>query len=63
MISGSPCKGCNDRRLGCHADCKAYSEWAADNEAERQALRADKLVGSGRSTASKRGRKWTRKWQ
>jgi hypothetical protein len=22
-----PCKGCNERKVGCHASCVAYKEW------------------------------------
>lgn len=28
----SPCGGCKDRRLGCHADCKAYGEFKVATE-------------------------------
>lgn len=23
----SPCKGCSNRRVGCHAECKIYKQW------------------------------------
>lgn len=23
----SPCKGCKDRIVGCHSNCKKYIEW------------------------------------
>ena len=23
----TPCLGCNDREVGCHAKCEAYTEW------------------------------------
>lgn len=22
-----PCKGCKERKVGCHASCEAYKEW------------------------------------
>ena len=24
-----PCKGCNERYVGCHTSCKSYKEWKA----------------------------------
>lgn len=32
-----PCKGCDRREVGCHADCIHYLAWKADIEAEREA--------------------------
>ena len=25
-----PCKGCTDRKIGCHAECSKYIEWKAE---------------------------------
>ena len=22
-----PCKGCNERKIGCHANCEKYNSW------------------------------------
>lgn len=23
----TPCRGCTERKIGCHANCKAFNEW------------------------------------
>ena len=33
----APCKGCQDRYLGCHADCPKYKEFKAESDAVRDA--------------------------
>lgn len=35
----APCKGCTERRIGCHASCEAYLAYAK----EREAIRAARL--------------------
>lgn len=25
-----PCKGCENRKIGCHADCKSYLVWSQE---------------------------------
>ena len=30
-----PCKGCSDRRVGCHGDCQKYSEYKAELDGEK----------------------------
>lgn len=30
-----PCKGCEDRELGCHGRCGRYAEWRAKADEER----------------------------
>lgn len=41
MVGKSPCRGCEVRRIGCHAICNAFSEWKTEQykllEAKRQA--------------------------
>lgn len=49
----SPCKGCKDRQLGCHADCKAYSEFKTDCEAYRDQV-SEAIGGSKRFAYTKR---------
>ena len=36
-MTGSPCKGCEDRHAGCHAECETYLEWQAGVVKEREA--------------------------
>lgn len=35
----APCKGCNDRNVGCHSICTKYKEYERTNEFEREAIR------------------------
>lgn len=30
-----PCHYCEDRHCGCHANCRAYTEWLAEYKAAR----------------------------
>lgn len=32
----SPCKGCQNRYIGCHAVCKLYQEYAKERETVRK---------------------------
>lgn len=36
----SPCKECEDRILGCHADCERYKEFQKDREQIRKNRKA-----------------------
>ena len=43
MSRVSPCKNCVDKRHpGCHAKCKDYAEWKADDAAEKESRRKAK---------------------
>ena len=33
-----PCKGCDNRKLGCHGRCKEYHAWQNDNERKKKWL-------------------------
>ena len=39
-MKNAPCKGCEDRRLGCHGKCEKYKAWRAgmDKAAEKRRL-------------------------
>lgn len=37
-MKGAPCGRCDERRVGCHAECEKYLTWAAER---RKALEAD----------------------
>lgn len=30
LETGCPCKGCQDRYVGCHSECDKYKEWRAE---------------------------------
>ena len=49
----SPCKGCKDRQLGCHTDCRAYIEFKTDSEDYKDQL-SEAIGGSKRVTYNKR---------
>ena len=38
----TPCRGCGERRVGCHAECQFYKEWKEKHEAKRQAMIAER---------------------
>ncbi len=69
-----PCKGCEDRREGCHGKCAEYKEWTVKHEAYTKARYAQThglsdIIGMGenlrkihrdkvRKTANKRNKKF-----
>ncbi len=32
----APCKGCKERKVGCHDDCPLYQAYRKDNEARKE---------------------------
>lgn len=38
VMKTTPCQGCTDRELGCHAKCAGYKHWKLEIRAEREAL-------------------------
>lgn len=44
----NPCRDCQDRRVGCHADCERHADWVNKKEEEKQKLEkaneADKII-------------------
>lgn len=59
-----PCKGCAERKVGCHAGCERYATWHA---AHIEASKARKLSDGERAArdllkegAAKNVRKWQR---
>lgn len=43
----SPCRGCTDRAVGCHANCERYNAWKRELDAYNKriddAMRADRI--------------------
>lgn len=39
----APCKGCEERKAGCHADCVQYQEWNGERLAQLEACRKEKI--------------------
>lgn len=40
----APCKGCEDREIGCHAWCKKYQEYRQEMDAYNLLVRKNKGV-------------------
>lgn len=38
----TPCLNCKDRKVGCHAECRKYIEYAENRERERKKIRREK---------------------
>lgn len=49
----SPCKGCDKRAVGCHADCAAYRAFRADADAFK-AGKYETIVRAGKTASFKR---------
>ena len=37
----APCKGCEERELGCHSHCIAYKQWYAKYRDKKKQLKED----------------------
>lgn len=61
----APCKGCEDRKVGCHATCEKYKAYRAVKEAEyawrMEQRRADEALDEGMKRCSKQWNKKLRK--
>lgn len=44
MVKHAPCKGCSERAVGCHADCRKFRDWKIEQEKERVRIRNSGLV-------------------
>lgn len=38
----SPCKGCPDKKVGCHRSCYKFIKWEVHHQECMEAIRADK---------------------
>lgn len=47
-MSKSPCYGCAERYVGCHANCEAYSDFREVYDKEMQTIRTAKEKNSAR---------------
>lgn len=43
-ISSCSCKGCKDRHIGCHGDCKKYAEFRRKTEKANKLMREQKKL-------------------
>jgi hypothetical protein len=46
MKLSPPCKGCEQRRAGCHALCELYKAWSEKRTAEIRRVMAAKYAGA-----------------
>ena len=42
MTGNAPCKGCEFRKVGCHADCEDYLQFKAENDDRRETIHKNK---------------------
>lgn len=50
----APCKDCPNRKVGCHADCKPYLEFAEERQAIRERHKNDVCAAAFVSKAYQR---------
>ena len=41
-VPDAPCKGCDERELGCHSHCIAYKQWYTRYRARKESFEADR---------------------
>lgn len=46
MKPQSPCLECEEREIGCHAQCEKYAEYRSGLEAWKQTVKANKQEGA-----------------
>ena len=57
----SPCKGCSDRIVGCHSECKEYCEWVKIEESIMNKIQNAKLDESMKNEVDIKGTKRRKK--
>ena len=60
-MKGTPCYGCEERHVNCHADCEEYIEFQKRREEERQASKEFCSLYNYEAEAAKRRKKYDRK--
>lgn len=60
MVSKSPCRGCEVRKIGCHAICNAFSEWKNEQYKLLEAKRQANLKNLATAGTAVRHEKWIR---
>ena len=67
FVTKAPCKNCEDRHVGCHAECEKYKQFKKDaEEAKRAAIKkmkreTDYMEGRYGAQRPRRYRKWGQK--
>ena len=55
---GAPCVRCDERRVGCHAECERYLSWSAEHRAARETEYKKQIVKHYKNERSMRLRRW-----
>lgn len=40
LYANNPCQGCEDRHVGCHAECERHQEWVAEKDRQKAIVNA-----------------------
>lgn len=40
LYANNPCQGCEDRHVGCHAECERHQEWVAEKDRQKAIVTA-----------------------
>lgn len=54
----TPCRGCEERKIGCHANCKTFNEWKTQQCEVLKAMYLETLKASPTAGAVARHEKW-----
>lgn len=54
MMRTAPCMGCMDRRLGCHAECWRYIDWANERQTVRKKQREEQQLNQALNEVKER---------
>lgn len=58
MLGNSPCRDCKERVQGCHASCKKFAEWKAEQLEILGKMRKARLGGIRLAGAEGRHKRW-----
>jgi len=61
-MTDCPCRGCEDRHFGCHAECERYKSWKTEYEETTRALH-DEYAYNGNDRNRKRYWSWLKREQ
>lgn len=60
MVATSPCRGCEQRHIGCHSICNTFNEWKAKQLKICELKRQERFKTGPSSAAVKRHDTWLR---
>lgn len=59
--STAPCKGCEDRKVGCHAACLRYLDWKEKTNMAKTPMRNESIVIGMLAEGAVKGKKYAQK--